>query len=197
MTALQQDETDTALCLDSPVITTDRLILRPPHEDDAEELALIANNENIARMLGTLPHPYTRDNAREFIARVSASIGRACVYAITEAESGRLIGVGGLHEDKSRHDEPYMGYWLGEPYWGKGYATESARALVDLYFKVTNRPVLMATLRSENDASRSVIEKCGGRLHSTTEATHPVFGYTTVLEHYLITRERWMGQIAA
>ena len=192
-----KDVADKALFLHSPVIATERLILRPPHEEDAEDMAGLANNRNVARMLGMLPHPHTVEDAREFIDRVSQNAGKACVYAITESETGQFIGVGGLHEDKSRYDLPFIGYWLGEPYWGKGYATETARALVDLYFKVTGEPVLMASVRQDNAASRAVIRKLGGRLQSSERVTHGLFGETNILEHYHITRENWLGQIAA
>lgn len=188
---------ETALFLDSPIITTERLFLRPPHEQDAEDLAALANNINVARMLGTMPHPYTEADAESFIEKTKASNGRACIYAITEAESGRLIGVSGLHEDPIRYDEPYLGYWIGEPYWGKGYATEAARAMVDLYFKVTNRPVLMVSARVDNEASKAIIKKCGGNIKSKSIVRHPLLDEEQELEHYHITRESWLGQIAA
>ena len=187
----------TALFLDCPIITTERLILRPPHKDDAEEMAILANNLNVARMLGTMPHPYSRADAENFIKKAGLSKGRACVYAITEADSGRLIGVGGLHEDHARYEQPYMGYWIGEPYWGKGYATEASRAMVDLFFKVTTRPVLLVTARADNEASKTIIRKCGGKFMTKSIGHHPLLNEKQELEHFHITRESWMGQIAA
>lgn len=193
----KKQERETALFLDSPIITTERLFLRPPHEQDIDDMAKLANNINVARMLGTMPHPYTRKDAEEFIERIKRSAGRACVYSITEAETGKLIGVGGLHEDLDRYDEPYMGYWIGEPFWGKGYASEAARAMVDLYFKVTNRPVLLVSARVDNEASKAIIKKCGGNFKSKSIVHHPLLDEDQELEHYHITRESWMGQIAA
>lgn len=186
-----------ALFLDCPIIATERLVLRPPHDHDIEEMASLANNIKIARMLGTMPHPYTQDDAKIFIEKCAKDIGRACVYAITEQETGLLIGVGGLHEDSSRYAEPYMGYWIGEPFWGKGYATEAARAMVDLFFKVTNKPSLLVSARFDNDASKKIISKCGGLFQSKSTVHHTILNEDLELEHFHISRENWMGEVAA
>lgn len=185
-----------ALFLNCPVISTERLVLRPPHADDAEELAYLADNLKIARMLAHMPHPYTIRDAERFIANSQEGIGRACIYSITEAATGKFLGVGSLHMVEGEAS-PRMGYWIGEPFWGKGYATEAARALIDLYFKVTNRPVLRVSARIDNDASKSIIQKCGGRHVSRQKAMHPLLGEIQELDDYEITRESWMGQIAA
>lgn len=193
---MRQENSETALFLDTPLIATERLVLRPPHETDAEEMAELADNINVARMLAHMPHPYTIGDAEKFIARAQENIGRACIYSITEADTGRLIGVGSLHEI-ANEQEPHMGYWIGEPYWGQGYASEAARALVDLYFKVTNRPKLLVSARVSNEASKKVIRKCGGLHVGTSQAVHPLLGEIQQLDHFEITRESWMGEIAA
>lgn len=186
-----------ALFLDCPIIATERLVLRPPHDQDIEEMAALANNINIARMLGKMPHPYTQDDAKAFIEKSTKNIGRACIYAITIQDTGRFIGIGGLHEDTSRYDEPYMGYWIGEPFWHKGYATEAARAMVDLFFKVTNRPALLVSARVNNDASKKIINKCGGLFQSKSTVHHTILNEDLELEHFHISRENWMGEVAA
>jgi len=193
---MRNDNTEKALFLDTPLFATERLVLRPPHATDAEEMAEIANNINVARMLAHMPHPYSIKDAEAFIANAQENIGRACIYSITEADTGRLIGVGSLHETVEDH-EPHMGYWIGEPYWGKGYASEAARGLVDLYFKVTNRPILLVSARVNNEASKKIIRKCGGKHIGSSEAVHPLLGERQKLDHFEITRESWMGEIAA
>ncbi len=196
MTAMRHTNSETALFLDTPLISTERLVLRPPHVDDAEEMAHLANNINVARMLAHMPHPYSIDDARKFIANAQVNLGRACIYSMTEADTGKLIGVGSLHETKE-DDEPHMGYWIGEPFWGKGYASEAARGLVDLYFKVTTRPILLVSARVSNEASKKVIRKCGGKHVGTSKALHPLLGEMQQLDHFEITRESWMGEISA
>jgi len=195
MSALRQDFEETALFLDTPLVSTERLVLRPPHIDDAEEMAELANNINIARMLAHMPHPYSIKDAEAFIGKAQKNIGRACIYSITETDTGKLIGVGSLHETKE-DTEPHMGYWIGEPFWGKGYASEAARALVDLYFKVSNRPILLVSARVSNEASIKIIRKCGGRHMGTSVAVHPLLGEEQQLDHFEITRESWMGEVA-
>lgn len=196
MTALRTENLETALFLDTPLISTERLVLRPPHVVDAEPMAVLANNINVARMLAHMPHPYSISDAEKFISNAQRNSGRACVYSITEADTGRLIGVGSLHETPE-DDEPHMGYWIGEPYWGKGYASEAARGLVDLYFKVTNRPILLVSARVNNEASKKVIRKCGGKHIGSSQAVHPLLGEVQTLDHFEITRESWMGEVAA
>ena len=118
------------------------------------------------------------------------------LYSITEADTGKFIGVGSLHE-VAGHDAPHMGYWIGEPFWGKGYATEAARALVDLYFKATTQQTLLVSARVSNEASIKIIRKCGGKHIGTSTAVHPLLGETQRLDEFQITRESWMGEIAA
>lgn len=181
-----------ALALGCPVVETGRLLLRPPHEDDVEDMVALANNYQVARMLSSMPHPYFAADAREFIDRVRKAAVNGCVYAITAKKTSRFLGVCGLHEDPARHDLPFLGYWLGEPFWAQGFATEAARAMVDLFFKVTAGDCLLASARNDNGASRRVIEKCGGHFWKGGTHYNRALGEMQALEHYLITREHWM-----
>ncbi|MCB1461269.1 MAG: GNAT family N-acetyltransferase [Nitratireductor sp.] len=189
---LEVGEELAALQLDCPVIETERLLLRPPHGDDVEDIAVLANNYNVAKMLSSMPHPYFAADARDFIDRVKRASVHGCVYAVTEARTGRFMGVAGLHEDRSRFDLPFAGYWLGEPYWGKGYASEAARALVDLFFKVTDRDQLLISCRADNHGSRRIIEKCGGRYWKSGTAFNRALGDIQHLDHYRVTRDDWV-----
>ncbi|MEC9343164.1 MAG: GNAT family N-acetyltransferase [Pseudomonadota bacterium] len=186
-----------ALQLGCPVIGTARLLLRPPHRDDIEDIADLANNYQVARMLSSMPHPYFAADAQEFIEKVGRAAAHGCVYAITEASSGRFMGVCGLHEDPSRHALPFIGYWLGEPYWGRGYASEAARALVDLFFKVTDRDQLLISCRVDNHASRRIIEKCGARYWKSGTAYNRALGEMQQLDHYRVTRADWVAAAAS
>jgi RimJ/RimL family protein N-acetyltransferase len=184
---------DESLSLGCPVIETRRLLLRPPHDDDIDDMVQLANNVSVASMLGTMPHPYFPDDAKEFLARVKRRTKGDSVYAITNKQDGEFMGCCGLHHDAQRFELPYMGYWLGEPYWNRGFATEAARALVDLFFKVTDREELMISCRRENAPSRAVIAKCGGQFWKAGEARHKVRGELQQLEHFRVTRSSWMA----
>lgn len=185
-----------ALKLDCPVIETGRLLLRPPHADDVEDMARLANNYAVARMLASMPHPYFAADAREFLDRLAAGVAKAdkadCVYAITRADNGTFMGICGIHEDLARFELPFIGYWLGEPHWGAGYATEAARAMVSLFFKVTAGETLMVSCRTENTRSRAIILKCGGRYWKTGNHYNAALGEMQKVAHFRITRESWM-----
>lgn len=173
--------------IDCPVLVTERLVLRPPHQDDIPELAELADNRRLAEMLARMPHPYGEREARAFVesARERAMVG--CTYAVTLAESGAFIGCAGLHGAAQGLE---LGYWIGEPWWGHGYATEAAHALVDLAFRATAIARLHASCRVVNAASRRVIHKCGfqyagqGMLESLAAGRVPV-------ERYALDRRTW------
>lgn len=181
------------LALHCPVVETERLLLRPPHASDIDDIAALANNYKVASMLASMPHPYFAADAREFLARLQRDAARGCVYAVTLKQTGQFVGVGGLHEEPARYPLPFLGYWLGEPHWGKGYATEAARALVDLYFKITDRDRLLISCRRDNAASLRVIAKCGAKFWKTGDAFNKALGQLHRLEHFLVSRADWLA----
>lgn len=187
--AVEGEEIERTHPIECPVLVTERLVLRPPHQDDIPELAELANNRRVAEMLARMPYPYTRADAEHFVTG-SRSCGQSgCHYAIALAGSGAFIGCAGL--DQCAHGLK-LGYWVGEPYWGEGYATEVAHALVDLAFRVTQIEYLNVSCRVINDASRRVIHKCGfqyagkGMLDSLVAGCVPI-------ERYQLDRRTWIA----
>ncbi len=140
---------------DGPVLKTERLVLRAPRRKDVNPLARLANDRRIAVNTARLPHPYGIDDAEQFIAAVNRPDGEA-VFAITLDDT--LIGACGVDP---RDGGPEIGYWLGVPYWGQGYATEAVRAVIDHAFGELRHEALQAGARVSNPASRRVLEKCG------------------------------------
>ncbi|HWO86875.1 MAG TPA: GNAT family N-acetyltransferase [Stellaceae bacterium] len=133
-------------------IETARLRLRSFSHEDLADLVTLANNWQVARWLSTMPHPYTEADGREWIARVQQdhATGRPRRFAIALKETGRLIGGVGL--DGSTGDdseEPALGYWLGEPYWGNGYAREAVAVVIDYGLRTLG----VATIRAYTDPS--------------------------------------------
>src|SRR5690606_39788462 len=108
--------------------------------------------------LGRMPHPYGEREARTFIQGTRDRAVSGCTYALSLAENGAFIGCAGLHPRALGLE---LGYWIGEPYWGRGYATEAAHALVDLAFRATLIDRLHVSCRVINTSSRRVIHKCG------------------------------------
>ncbi len=186
----KDDETEDESCrIDCPVLVTERLVLRPPHIDDIDEMAELANNRRVADMLGRMPYPYSRRDAETFVNSTARRDNGGCSYAIALAGNGAFIGAASL--DKGRLGLG-LGYWIGEPYWGRGYATEAAHALVDLAFRATTQDVIHVSCRVINSGSRRVIHKCGfqyagqGMLESLAAGRVPI-------ERYTLDRRTWVS----
>ncbi len=188
MVAEKDDTEDDSPVIECPVLVTERLVLRPPHEDDIPDLVELAGNRKVAEMLGRMPHPYGEREARAFI-RAVASRKAGTAYALTLAETGAFIGGAGLNGGGR---ELELGYWIGEPYWGKGYATEAAHALIDLAFRATEIERLHVSCRVLNEASRRVIHKCGFQYAGQGMIDSLAAGRVAV-ERYVLDRRTWVS----
>jgi ribosomal-protein-alanine N-acetyltransferase len=136
--------------------------LRPWRMEDAPVLARHANNKKIADNLRDgFPHPYTPDDAKRFIsACLSAGETRQCLRAISiDGEAAGSIGVF-LKEDVYAKDAE-LGYWLAEPYWGRGVMTKAVRDITARAFAVYDIVRIFAEPFAENAASRRVLERAG------------------------------------
>lgn len=138
-----------------PVLNTGRLTLRAPHHGDVRAIARLADDRRVAENTRRVPHPYGTDDAEQFIAAVNRQDGEA-TFVVTR--DGELIGTCGVAVHEATAE---IGYWLGLPFWGVGYATEAARAVIDHAFADLNHQALAAGARVSNPASRRVLEKCG------------------------------------
>lgn len=125
----------------------------------AEAVQRLASDPEVAAKT-RLPHPYPLDGAEKFIAAqlVADRDGKAHVFAILDDEE--LVGVCGIHgiEGTVAHE---LGYWIGRPYWGRGYATFGVGALLDHSFRTLGLGLVKATALESNLASRRVLEKSG------------------------------------
>jgi len=138
-----------------PVLATARLVLRAPRRGDVKAIAILVNDRRIAANTARIPHPYAIEDAEQFIAAVNKREGEAC-FVITL--DGAPIGICSVD---LREDGPELGYWLGVAYWGRGFATEAVRALIDHAFGDLEHETLISGARVNNPASRRVLEKCG------------------------------------
>jgi RimJ/RimL family protein N-acetyltransferase len=173
-----------------PVLETDRLFLRAPKLDDAKVIAKLANNRKIAEMTALIPHPYGVEDARAWIESLSDE-GRGWTFAITaKAEAGSLIGACGYGR-RPDDEEPEIGYWIGEAYWGRGYATEAVRAVIDHLFSVTDLDALAAGCRVTNLASRRVIEKCGFQWTGAALFRVRALGASVPADRFRLERRIW------
>ncbi|EKF41883.1 N-acetyltransferase GCN5 [Nitratireductor indicus C115] len=189
MVAESEEVESESIRIECPVLVTERLVLRIPRDDDVTELVELANNRRLAEMLARMPHPYRLQDADAFLTRVRNGGMKGCTYAITLSESGAFIGCAGL---ENRETGLEIGYWIGEPYWGRGYATEAAHALVDLAFRATDIDRLNVSCRVTNTASRRVIHKCGFQYAGQGMMDSAVAGKVPV-ERYQLDRRTWVS----
>lgn len=141
-------------------IETERLLLRPWTDDDAEACFKYAKDTDVGPRAGWPPHTSV-ENSREIIRTVFSAPE---VYAVVLKRSGEPIGCCGFsscHAGLLGHDEAEIGYWLGKPYWGRGLIPEAVNAVAERCFLALGMKALWIALFDGNDQSRRVAEKCG------------------------------------
>jgi len=192
MAALQMTCGGTPAASSTPVLETERLFLRAPKLDDAKVIARLANNRKIAVMTAMLPHPYSVEDARGWIESLGNE-SDGWTFAITaKSEGGAVIGACGYGNRCDNFvEEPEIGYWIGEPYWGRGYATEAVRAVIDHVFSVTDLDALSAGCRVTNLASRRVIEKCGFQWTGAALFRVRALGASVPADRFRLERRIW------
>lgn len=142
-------------------LKTQRLILRPFLIGDAYEINKLVGNINVAKTTLNIPHPYSVEMAKSWIAthKPGWAAKKNVVYAITLSTTGKLVGAIGLHDVEPLRAE--LGYWVGEPYWGNGYCTEAAKAIVNFSFENLKLKSVISRHLTSNPASGEVMKKVG------------------------------------
>jgi len=143
----------------SPVVETRRLALRAPGVRDIPRLVELANDAGVARMTLRMPHPYGVGDAEGFIAAVDSQDPRRDKTFVIEHEDHGAVGVIGLFE--AGDVAPEVGYWIGRPYWGRGYATEALEGAMAWAARAWKRRALTSGHFADNPASGRVLEKAG------------------------------------
>ncbi|MDL2281671.1 GNAT family N-acetyltransferase [Parabacteroides sp. OttesenSCG-928-G06] len=143
-------------------IETERLILRPVIESDAEDIYEYARNKNVGIHAGWEPHENI-EATREVMKEVF--LGQESVFGMVLKETGKLFGTIGLIPDPKRQNDNtrMLGYAIGEDYWGKGFTTEAALALLRYGFEELGLDLISAYCYPYNEGSKSVLKKCGFR----------------------------------
>lgn len=137
---------------------TSRLLLRPGWAEDAAALAATIAHESVAMKLARLPWPYDRAHAEQWLARPQGPHDAAFLVYRRTAGMPELIGGCGFHAHDG--DAPELGYWIAPDHWGRGYATEAARALVEIA-RGLRLPRLVSSHFTDNPASGRVLRKIG------------------------------------
>ena len=141
---------------------TPRLALRRFREGDLDSVFILVSDLAVAKWTARIPHPYERNMAEEWF-RAGERLwdeGRSLTLAVTLRDGGTVIGAASLEiEDEAGRAE--LGYYLGRPYWGRGFMTEAAGAILTYGFETLGLSTVHADAFTENDASARVLKKLG------------------------------------
>lgn len=145
-----------------PTLPTPRLLLRAFAPADVPRLVALAGNYEVARNTLNIPHPYGEEDARRWVRITQENFAQQTGYAFAVAlkATGDFIGGIGLTVDR-RFDRAEAGYWLGQPYWGQGLASEALAALLQFGFAELGLNKIYATHIASNPASGRVMLKNG------------------------------------
>ncbi len=174
-------------------LETERLILRPWEESDAEDLYRYASNPEVGPKAGWPVHTSV-ENSRKIIREV---LSAPETYAVVLREEGRSVGSIGLMLGAASNigipdDEGEIGYWIGAPFWGRGLIPEATRELIRHGFEDLGLKKLWCGYFDGNEKSRRVQEKCGFSYHHTSENVPCQIGGLLRTEHITrITRDEW------
>ncbi|AOY00598.1 GNAT family N-acetyltransferase [Jeongeupia sp. USM3] len=172
-----------------PQLDTPRLSLGAFNPEDASRVQSLAGMFEVADTTASIPHPYPDGAAAAWIAQHPTfwRAGLALPLAIRRRDDGLLLGAIGL---QSLDSVPELGFWLGLPFWGRGYATEAALALCDFAFASLPINQLVGRHLERNPASGRVQRKLGmdrvGESHAVVCGRHH-----EVVIHYQIERATW------
>jgi len=173
------------------ILETERLILRPWREDDAEDLYIYASDPEVGPPAGWPPHTSV-ENSREIIRTV---LSKPETYAVCLKENGKPIGSIGFHRNDlaEANDEYELGYWIGKPYWGQGLIPEASRKMLRYAFEDLNMNRIWCGYYHGNEKSRRVQEKLGFVYQQRTEGIEvSLLGEIRTGHSNLMTKERWL-----
>lgn len=182
---LQESPTPTLRESRAVVLETERLVLRQPTLADVKAIAAVVADKRVSMNLRRVPHPYTLDDATTFVTTVASTIDTVFLIERERAVIG-LVGVS--WEDENA---PELGYCLGVDHWGKGFATEAARAVIDYAFEEFAIEHLISGARVLNPASRHVLEKCGFQWTGVELHRFLALGSSTPVDRFKLDRAVW------
>ncbi|MDO4880473.1 MAG: GNAT family N-acetyltransferase [Capnocytophaga sp.] len=165
-------------------LLSSRLVLRPWQLSDSKDLYELAKNPNVALMTGWNPHQ-SEEESQYIIEHI---LCKPHSFAICLSDNTLIGSIGLLFQGDTNFpigdNEAEIGYWVGEPFWNKGYATEATQTLISYAFKTMLLERLWAGVYTNNAPSKKVVEKCGFTYHHTLEAQ--VSPLTGLIHDYLI-----------
>jgi RimJ/RimL family protein N-acetyltransferase len=149
-------------------LNTERLVLRSLEQTDVPVMHTLCNDPNVSATIADMPYPYPIEAAVGTVEAMQhlMTSGEAYAFAIVPHDSNELVGIVYLIPNPAyQHAE--LIYWLGKPHWGKGYATEAARAVLTFAFGQLKFHRVYASVFRGNTASAHILEKCGMQSEGT------------------------------
>lgn len=148
--------------IQNKTITTKRLVLRLFQKSDAENVTKLCNNYNIYKNTLYLPYPYSIEDALTWFEHHldNYNANKSYEFAITDKQSGEIYGAIALTNNQHFHNGE-IAYWIGEEFWGNGYATEAAQAILKFAFEEKHYHKVFARYFESNPASGRVMQKLG------------------------------------
>ncbi|WP_261134810.1 GNAT family N-acetyltransferase [Bacillus sp. Marseille-Q3570] len=143
-------------------LITERLVLRLFQNSDADAVTTLCNNYNIFKNTLYLPYPYSKEDALSWIEHHLDNFNdnKSYEFAITDKGSGKLYGAIALTNNQ-KFNNGEIAYWIGEEFWGNGYATEAAQAIIQFAFDEKQYHKIFARYFNSNPASGRVMQKLG------------------------------------
>jgi [ribosomal protein S5]-alanine N-acetyltransferase len=182
--------------LPQPTLRTERLLLRPLTLADAPAVKALASAYEVALTTLNIPHPYGDGVAESWIETHAPryQAGEQATFAIAQRATDQLMGAIGLvmHAEHARAE---MGYWLGVPFWNRGYTTEAGRALIRFGFGELGLNRIYATYLTRNPASGRVMEKLGMRYEGELRQHVRKWGAFEDLKLCGILAAEWRGEV--
>lgn len=176
-------------------LETTRLLLRPPEPGDAKAITAFMEWD-VVKNLSRPPHPYLEEHAHAFLAQQEEghAKGNDYAFAILRKLDGAFLGMCGVHLREQRFE---LGYWLGRPYWGQGFATEVARELLAFSFRNLRLDEVEAGWFHDNPASGRVLEKAGFRPDGTGQRDCAARGESVLCNLVIMSRAEFGQRQAA
>jgi ribosomal-protein-alanine N-acetyltransferase len=168
-----------------PTLTTARLVLRPFTDGDAPAAHAHVADWEVASTTAAIPHPYPAGAAEAWIATHARrhEAGEAVILAITLRDTGELVGSIEIRLIPP-HKRGELGYWIGRPHWGRGYATEASAALLRWAFDTLDLHRVHAAHLGRNPASGAVLRKIGMRFEGRLRSHFEKWGVMEDLDVY-------------
>jgi RimJ/RimL family protein N-acetyltransferase len=174
-------------------LETDRLVLKPVLEDDADFIYQNVKENEIARWLISVPHPYPTDGAIKYIRESTELMKKGLSYelAIRLKSTDELIGIMAILKVDKKNKNAELGYWITKGYWNSGFATEAGNKVLEFGFNALNLERMYAKFVPENNASKRVMEKIG--MEYEGKLRHEVLKENKFIDmiYYGIIKENW------